>query len=186
MNGMTGIFVAVVGPSGAGKDTIIDYARTRLPQDGSYHFVRRVVTRDAHGNTEDHDTLTEAAFLEAVERSEFCMHWQAHGLYYGLPASVETVLENGGVVIANLSRKVLPQLAARFPRVAIAHITASPEVLAQRLASRGRETPESIALRLQRQEPVEAGDVPVWVIDNSGDVASAGEAFTSQLNTCRS
>ena len=186
MNGMTGIFVAVVGPSGAGKDTIIDYARTHLPQDGSYHFVRRVVTRDAHGNTEDHDTLSEAEFLKAVERSEFCIHWQAHGLYYGLPASVEQVLENGGVVIANLSRKVLPQLAKRFPRVAIAHITARPEVLAQRLASRGRETPESITSRLQRQEPVEAGDLPLWVIDNSGDVATAGETFLSHLKACQS
>lgn len=182
---MTGIFVAVVGPSGAGKDTIIDYARTRLPQDGSYHFVRRVVTRDAHGNTEDHDTLSEADFLKAIERSEFCMHWQAHGLYYGLPASVQTVLDEGGVVIANLSRKVLPQLAERFPRVAIAHITAKPEVLAQRLASRGRETPESIALRLQRQEPVEAGSLPLWVIDNSGEVTTAGDEFTGHLRACQ-
>lgn len=186
MSEMTGIFVAVVGPSGAGKDTIIDYARTHLPQDGSYHFVRRVVTRDAHGNTEDHDTLTEAEFLKAVERSEFCMHWQAHGLYYGLPASVEKVIENGGVVIANLSRRVLPQLAERFPRVAIAHITATPEVLAQRLATRGRETPESIASRLQRQEPVEAGDLPLWVIDNSGAVEAAGETFTGHLRACLS
>lgn len=186
MSEMTGIFVAVVGPSGAGKDTIIDYARTHLPQDGIYHFVRRVVTRDAHGNTEDHDTLAEADFLKAVERSEFCMHWQAHGLYYGLPASVERVLENGGVVIANLSRKVLPQLAERFPRVAIAHITASPAVLAQRLASRGRETPESIASRLQRQQPVEAGNLPLWTIDNSGEVSDAGDAFTARLKACQS
>lgn len=181
---MTGIFVAVVGPSGAGKDTIIDYARTRLPQDGSYHFVRRVVTRNAHGNTEDHDTLSEPDFVKAIDNGAFSMHWQAHGLYYGLPVSVETMLGNGGVVIANLSRRVLPQLAARFPRVAIAHITAQTDVLAQRLASRGRETPESIALRLQRQQPVDACGLPLWVIDNSGEVALAGDAFTDCLRNC--
>lgn len=175
------MFVAVVGPSGAGKDTIIDYARARLAQDGSYHFVRRVVTRNADGNTEDHDTLSEAEFLQAIDASAFCMHWQAHGLYYGLPSSVETVLAQGGVVIANLSRSVLPQLALRFPHVAIAHITATPEVLAQRLASRGRETAESIKLRLQRQQTFDAGGLPLWVIDNSGDVTTAGEAFTNHL-----
>lgn len=185
INEMTGILVAVVGPSGAGKDTIIDYARSRLPSDGDYHFVRRVVTRDAHGNTEDHDTMSEAEFLQAVEDSQFCMHWQAHGLYYGLPISVEDVLAQGGVVIANLSRGVLPQLAERFPRIAIAHITARPDVLAQRLAARGRETPESVAARLQRQQPVDAGNNPVWTIDNSEDVATAGETFLRYLTSCR-
>lgn len=178
---MTGIFVAVVGPSGAGKDTIIDYARSRLPQDGSYHFVRRVVTRDAHGNTEDHDTLSEPDFLKAVDNGDFCMHWQAHGLYYGLPAEIEDVLAQGGVVVANLSRRVLPQLARRFPRVTIAHITAQPEVLAQRLASRGRETPQSIALRLQRQQNVDPCGLELMVIDNSGEVALAGDTFTRYL-----
>ncbi len=182
---MTGIFVAVVGPSGAGKDTIIDYARKHLPQDGSYHFVRRVVTRTADGNAEDHDSMSEAEFLKAAENGAFSMHWQAHGLYYGLPKSVEDVLAQGGVVIANLSRRVLPQLAKRFPNVAIAHITANRDVLAQRLASRGRETPDSIAARLDRQEPVEACDLPLWVIDNSGEMGVAGALFTQHLSDCR-
>lgn len=183
---MAGIFVAVVGPSGAGKDTIIDYARNHLPQDGRYHFARRVVTRHADGNTEDHDTLSESQFEKAISDGAFCMHWQAHGLYYGLPVALEDVLEQNGIVIANLSRSLLPQLAARFPRVVIAHITASPEILAQRLASRGRETPETIALRLQRQQIVANNGLPLWQIDNSGAVATAGEAFTEYLKSCLS
>lgn len=178
-----GVFVAVVGPSGAGKDTIIDYARARLSESGNYHFVRRVVTRDADGNAEDHDTMSEPQFLQAIENGAFSLHWQAHGLYYGLPRAVDDVLDSGGIIIANLSRRVLPQLAKRFSRIVIVHITAQADVLAQRLVSRGRETPQSIALRLQRQQPVDACGLPLVMIDNSGEVRVAGERFTQYLKT---
>lgn len=181
---MTGIFVAVVGPSGAGKDTIIDYARERLSHNLNYHFVRRVVTRKADGNTEDHDSMSEAEFLSAIEQQAFCLHWQAHGLYYGLPSSIESVLVGGGVVIANLSRRALPQLQAHFPQLSVVNITATGEVLAQRLSARGRETAASIAQRLQRNEPVIAGDAPVLTLDNSGAVSIAGDAFVRHLQAC--
>ena len=52
-----GVFVAVVGPSGAGKDTLIDYARAHLAGEPDYEFVRRVITRPNDGSSEDHDTL---------------------------------------------------------------------------------------------------------------------------------
>ncbi|WP_439273755.1 phosphonate metabolism protein/1,5-bisphosphokinase (PRPP-forming) PhnN [Pseudochrobactrum sp. HB0163] len=182
---MNGIFVAVVGPSGAGKDTVIDYARKHLPQDGSYHFVRRVVTRKADGNAEDHDSMSQAEFLNAVQAGAFCLYWQAHGLYYGLPRSAEDALGQGAVVIANLSRRVLGQVAGRFAKSAIVHITANHDVLAQRLAARGRESPQSIAARLHRNETVETCGLPLQVIDNSGELHAAGEKFVHYLKQLR-
>ncbi len=61
-----GAFVAVVGPSGAGKDTLIAHAKAALADEPQVDFVRRVITRLSDGETEDHDTLADAEFLEAL------------------------------------------------------------------------------------------------------------------------
>ena len=80
-----GVFIAVVGPSGAGKDAIISYARQRLWHRAEFHFARRVVTRVPVEGAEDHDTMSDEAFAQAAGRGEFCLRWRAHGLSYGLP-----------------------------------------------------------------------------------------------------
>ena len=97
----SGAFVAVVGPSGSGKDTLIGHARRRLTDETAAVFVRRVVTRPSDPAFEDHDTLTAAAFDAALGAGEFSLAWEAHGLKYGLPASVDRMLEEGRVAIAN-------------------------------------------------------------------------------------
>ena len=88
-----GAFVAVVGPSGAGKDTLIGYAKARLAEKGRgrFHFVRRVITRAADGSTEDHDTLSPMAFERAEADGAFALSWEAHGLCYGLPAEIDLI-----------------------------------------------------------------------------------------------
>ncbi|MGL4406286.1 MAG: phosphonate metabolism protein/1,5-bisphosphokinase (PRPP-forming) PhnN, partial [Notoacmeibacter sp.] len=50
----TGIFVAVVGPSGAGKDSILRDAAKVFVSDPLVHFAKRIVTREAN-SSEDHD-----------------------------------------------------------------------------------------------------------------------------------
>ena len=176
-----GVFVAVVGPSGAGKDTVIDYARERLRGRSDFHFVRRVVTRPAGAGAEDHDSLDEAGFARAVAAGEFALHWDAHGLRYGLPKLVDREMNAGSVVIANLSRRVIPQLRAAYANVLVVHLTATPDVLAQRLAMRGRETAEAIAQRLRRSVDATLNDTAMIDIDNSGEVAIAGNRFVTHL-----
>src|SRR5688572_13101771 len=98
-----GAFVAVVGPSGAGKDTLIAHAKTALADEPQVEFVRRVITRPSDGGaTEDHDTLTDGEFLEAQADGVFALAWEAHGLRYGLPASIDVAIENGHVAVANV------------------------------------------------------------------------------------
>lgn len=124
-----GVFIAVVGPSGAGKDTIMAYARERFADEDSVEFVRRVITRPSDGATEDHDTLAEAAFVEAEADGAFALSWEAHGLRYGIPASVDTTIADGHVAIANASRGAIPALRERYENLAVVEITARPEFL---------------------------------------------------------
>ena len=176
-----GAFVAVVGPSGAGKDTIIDYARGALADEPGFHFVRRVVTRPSAADAEDHDSLSETSFLAARQAGAFCHSWHAHGLHYGLPKSVDDEIERGAVAIANVSRGVLPALRAAYANLLVVQITASPEVLARRLAARGRESAEDIQRRLLRAVPNPCDPADAVIIDNSGAVADAGNAFVAIL-----
>jgi ribose 1,5-bisphosphokinase len=170
-----GVLIIVVGPSGAGKDSLIRYARAKLSADETVLFVRRAVTRAADAATEDHDSLTADEFSAAAAAGRFAVVWEAHGLRYGIPTSATAHIAAGGVAVANGSRAALPGILARFGTVTVVHITARPEVLASRLALRGREDAATIQARLARN-PSEAAGCDQWIeIDNSGELATAGD-----------
>ena len=109
-----GTFVAVVGPSGAGKDAVIGYARSRLGGDPRFHFVRRVITRPCDGQSEIHDTMDVAQFHAAEAAGHFALTWRAHGLLYGLPATVDALIAAGRTVVANTSRGAIDALRGRL------------------------------------------------------------------------
>lgn len=175
-----GRLILVVGPSGAGKDTLIDYARDRLKDNSRIHFVRRFISRPA-GAGEDHQPVACDEFERMADEERFALHWQAHGLSYGIPSEVDLWLERGDVVVANGSRAILPDARLRYPQVSIINVIAPMGVLAQRLVARGRESPESVRQRLARGEehPVEGSDVVH--IDNSGSLETAAERFLAVL-----
>jgi ribose 1,5-bisphosphokinase len=176
-----GVFVAVVGPSGAGKDTLIGYARDRFADSAAVAFVRRVITRPSDAASEDHDSLSEADFEAADRAGAFAVSWPAHGLRYGLPASLDRSIADGHVAVANVSRGALPLIRARYLNVVVVEVTASAEILAQRLAARGRESRGEVLARLARS--AELGDPPAGAvrIDNSGPRDDAGERFCAVL-----
>ena len=177
---MTGTFVAVVGPSGVGKDSLIAFARARLEASGRVVFVKRVVTRESGCGSEDHDSMDADAFTKAEADGRFALNWDAHGLRYGLPIELENDLQAGRAVVANLSRAVIPALMELYPDTLVVSIIADRDVIAQRLAARGRETSESIQRRLDRS----VGDrLPASTvrIDNSGELSAAGEQFVQLL-----
>lgn len=174
-----GVFVAVVGPSGAGKDTILAYAQERFRDDHDVLFVRRVITRPCDAASEDHDSLGDAAFDEARATGAFALAWEAHGLKYGLPASVDEAIAEGQVAIANLSRAALPALKGRYENVMVVEITAAPDVLAERLSARGRESRDEVLARLARTAKFDSAGA--MVIDNGGAREEAGERFVAVI-----
>jgi ribose 1,5-bisphosphokinase len=176
-----GVFVAIVGPSGAGKDTVIGYARDHFAGNESIEFVRRVITRPSDSASEDHDTLADAAFEEAEHAGAFAVSWSAHGLRYGLPASLDETIGAGHVAVANVSRGALALLKARYANVIVVEITASAEILAQRLAARGRESRGEVLARLARSAELGGSVAGAIGIDNSGQREEAGERFVAVL-----
>ncbi len=180
----SGAFVAVVGPSGAGKDTLMSRAARHSALDPNVRFARRIVTRPALVASEDHDSLDEASFSRAQADGAFALAWNAHGLRYALPRSVNVDLGRGRTVVANLSRRSLADAGAVFGTVWVVEVTARPEVLLERLTARGREGEAAIRNRLERPVsltlPAEAAGH--LRIDNSGDVDSATDVLVDHLN----
>ncbi|KAA5603584.1 phosphonate metabolism protein/1,5-bisphosphokinase (PRPP-forming) PhnN [Blastochloris sulfoviridis] len=146
-----GIFVGVMGPSGAGKDTLINLAQVALAGRTGVVFVRRVVTRPSDGS-EDHSSMTPEAFVRAAALGAFALSWHAHGHDYGLPAEIDGDIRAGRVVVANISRDVTMLARARYENARLVHVTAPPEVLAARRAARHRasEAMEEGASRTER------------------------------------
>lgn len=169
------MLVLVVGPSGAGKDTLLNTARQNLVSDRRFRFVRRAITRPADPGGEDHEPLTEAEFLAR----DFALQWCAHGLHYGIPADIATDLALGITVIANVSRGVIETAAARYPTCVI-EVTAPPEVLAARLTARGRESAADVAARLARSVPL-PNSVPVETVMNDSTLAEGSAGFLAAL-----
>lgn len=144
-----GKLVLVVGPSGAGKDTLLGLARAACADDPNVVFVRRVVTREA-SSAEDNEQMTTDRFREASARGAFAVHWEAHGHAYGLPRTIDDEIRAGRTVVANVSRTVVPLLRRTYANVVVVAVTAPEEVLAARLAMRRRKSDGSIGQRLTR------------------------------------
>ena len=172
------MLVLVVGPSGAGKDSLLDGARAALAADDRFRFVRRAITRPAEAGGEAHEALSDADFLTHQAAGGFALDWQAHGLRYGIPRDIEADLAAGRVVVANVSRAVIETARQRYPTRVI-EITAPTEVLARRLAARGRESATDIAERLARSVPL-AGDVEQ--VMNDGTLEKGIARFVAALN----
>ncbi len=173
-----GRLIAVVGPSGVGKDSVMRGINDVLPQT---HLVRRVITRAPGLGGEVYDPVTAPQFHAMAENGAFVVHWGAHGLYYGIPVSVRYQLNRGIDCLANFSRKALTAGADAFADFLVLNITAKPETLASRLAARDRETPEEIERRLaQAATPLPKG-LKFITLSNDGDLSQTVARAVSVL-----
>lgn len=175
------MLVLVVGPSGAGKDTLMDAARAELARDSRYRFARRLITRPAMAGAEDHDSCDESAFRAIEGNGGLALSWQAHGLSYGIPAAELSGIAAGAVVIVNVSRRAIVAAERLAERVVVLNITAPIAVLAQRLAARGRESESDIAARLKREAPLRTERAEIVTIMNDRSIAEAAEELLAVL-----
>jgi ribose 1,5-bisphosphokinase len=176
-----GRLVAVAGPSGAGKDTLLRFARNHLGGDSNIVFPHRVVTRQPSA-AEDHHALSEANFAAAVAAGGFAFWWHAHELNYAVGAAVDDDIRAGKTVVCNVSRAVIAELRCRYADVCVVLVTAPAEVLAARLTARGRATDGPLATRLARSAPAQSDLAPDVVIENVGDLQDGGEKLIAAIS----
>lgn len=174
-----GRLVLVVGPSGAGKDTLIDCVRAACRDRTDILFPRRVITRPSTA-AEDHDTVTEAAFEHAASEGAFAIWWSAHRLKYGIPIAIDAGLQAGRTVVCNVSRTVVQAARARYAHVAVVLVTAPPEVLSARLSGRARGSDGNVADRIGRTVVAELN--PDVTIDNIGAVEQAARRLLNVVS----
>ncbi len=172
--------VYVMGPSGVGKDSVLDWLKAHAPAKPVVHFARRTVTRPLHAGGEDHEALPVDCFEQQAQVDAFALHWQANGLRYGVRHGQLAPLQQGQWVLVNGSRGHLPQALSAYPEMTVVHITARPDTLRQRLTARGRETEVEVQARLQRALEFTAPP-GAHCIANDGRLQEAGLALLGML-----
>jgi ribose 1,5-bisphosphokinase len=158
-----GRLVLVVGPSGAGKDTLLRLAQAACVDDRDVVFPRRVVTRESSAD-EDNVAVSADEFRRAREHGDFAVHWEAHGHSYALPLEINDDIRAGRAVVINVSRTVIGALRQAYANVVVVAVTAPPDVLAQRLAARARISDGNAAERLSRSVDA-SGNADVTILN---------------------
>ncbi len=159
-----GRLILVVGPSGAGKDTLIALAQAACAGDGNVVFPQRVVTREASVH-ENNEAVSATVFGQMLAHGDFAFQWEAHGQRYGLPHSIVDDIRAGCAVVVNVSRTIVESARRSYANVTVVSITAPPDILAQRLAARARPSDGQLGDRLRRTVVSAEPDV---VINNVG------------------
>ncbi|MFK7764027.1 MAG: phosphonate metabolism protein/1,5-bisphosphokinase (PRPP-forming) PhnN [Roseobacter sp.] len=175
---MTGRIIAIVGPSGVGKDSVMSGLSAIEPR---LTCARRVITRPEDVGGEIFHGVTPKTFEKMQKEGAFALCWSAHGLLYGIPTSVNVQLNAGQDVLLNLSRSVLQTAAERFSKFEVIALTATADALQQRLTDRGREDATDIARRLARAPVSLPTGITSATIDNSGPLDQTVAGCISQL-----
>ncbi|MFP4259159.1 MAG: phosphonate metabolism protein/1,5-bisphosphokinase (PRPP-forming) PhnN, partial [Desulfovermiculus sp.] len=142
-----GVLFYLMGPSGVGKDTLLNYLRQCRPPE--VLIARRYITRPNRNSPENHLPLTKDEFLARKESGFFSLAWQAHGCWYGISREVELMLQRGRHVLINGSRHAYALARERFMPCQGILIQADPDIIRARLEARGREDAHELAKRLE-------------------------------------
>ena len=146
-----GRLFVVSGPSGVGKDTILDRFELAMPD------VLRVVTattrtpRDGERHGQHYLFYPAAEFSRLVERGAFLEHALVNGNLYGTPRFwVEEHLAQGKDVLLKIDVQGGKTVKSAMPEAVLVFLLPpSVEELERRLRGRGTESEEQIALRLR-------------------------------------
>lgn len=171
------LLVIISGPSGVGKDTIIDALRRRAPATPDYHHVVTCTTRAPRPGEVDgvsYQFVDEATFLRLRDAGELLEANEVHDHWYGTPRrQVGEALAAGKDVILKIDVQGARVVKDKIPdALLIFLVPPSQEALFQRLRSRATETADELELR-QRNAAIELarqGDYDRVVVNETGEV----------------
>jgi len=150
------LLVVISGPSGVGKDTVIQRMKDRkLP----FHFVVTATTRpprteEKHG--EDYFFITNDQFAEMIEQDELLEYAIVYNDYKGIPKEqVRQALASQKDVVMRLDVQGAATIKSIYSDAVLIFLTTQDEdEMVQRLKERKSETPEGLKMRIAtaRQE----------------------------------
>ena len=167
----------IIGSSGAGKDSLINYLKDKLPHNSAVVFAHRYITRLAGAGNENHIELSKQEFLHRKQFNCFAMDWFSHDLFYGIGVEINFWLNNDLNVVVNGSRGFLNQAKQYYPSLVPILIDVDDNTLRQRLISRGREPADQIEKRLLQANKLKKTiqHTNLIKITNNNLLSSAGE-----------
>jgi ribose 1,5-bisphosphokinase len=177
---MTHRLIYVVGPSGAGKDSVLHRLREAWSGMPPAHWARRTITRAAQAGGEPNECVERLQFDRLQREGAFAMHWHANGHAYGIRRPELAPLASGHCVFVNGSRAHLPQLLGQWPEATVVQITAPAEVLLERLQARNRESVQAISDRLARSIETELPVSAIRIV-NDGPISDAVDMLQAAL-----
>ena len=179
----TGKLFYVVGPSGAGKDSLIDFAKKQVDR-AQIQFVQRYITRASNAGGESHIELSVEEFKAKLSTDYFALWWESHGNFYGISTIIDVWMEAGLNVVMNGSRGYLPKAVERYPDMVTILVEVSPEVLRTRLQQRGREGAEEIEKRIQRSLQFQDFSAPHLIrLNNDVPLEVSGARFVEIISS---
>jgi guanylate kinase len=146
-----GLLIVISGPSGVGKNTIINNLFAKLP---NLNYSISATTRSPRPNEVDGQNyffLSEEDFLQKINDSEFLEWAKVYHYYYGTPKeSVFQILNSGHDVVLDVDVQGALQIKRSFPK-AILIFLAPPSIreLRKRLIGRNTELEDQVAERLK-------------------------------------
>jgi ribose 1,5-bisphosphokinase len=186
---MNSRLIYVVGPSGAGKDTLLSWLKSRVRTSSLLHWARRTIDRppSTDSNAEQHESIDSIGFVNLRKEGAFAMHWEANSHRYGIRFQEIAPLYQFKWVIVNGSRGYLSKAASEYPGMTILHITADQELLRKRLIDRGRESNQLIEERIRREVPIITPPQSSLIeIINNGSLESVGSLLLQRLGELES
>ncbi|HED15179.1 MAG TPA: phosphonate metabolism protein/1,5-bisphosphokinase (PRPP-forming) PhnN [Gammaproteobacteria bacterium] len=167
----------VIGASGAGKDSLIHYIRGSLPEDAPVMFAHRYITRPADAGGENHVALSAQEFAQRQQQGCFSMDWHSHETHYGIGSEIDEWLSKGLDVVVNGSREYLQEATKKYKNIVPILICVDPDLLADRLFARGRETFSQVSQRVAHAIKLEdtVYHPCLQKIENNGVLEEAGD-----------
>ena len=172
----------LIGPSGAGKDALLSYAREHLAGSVSVLFSHRYITRSSQAGGEDYISLTQAEFDQRQQLGLFALSWRSHQYAYGIGIEIDAWMQAGAHVVVNGSREYLRQAGQRYPQMQVILLEVSEEIIRQRLVERGRETAQEIEARIAHNQQLPPVEHPrLHLLNNDASLAETGAKLMALL-----
>ena len=145
-----GVLLVVSGPSGAGKGTICQMLRDRLPDLGYSISVTTRQPRNGEVDGVNYFFKTVPEVQDMIAKGELLEYAEVYGNYYGTPRKyVMDLLDKGQDVLLEIDIQGALQIKKRFPEgVFVFIVPPSLEELSARIYTRGTDSVDVIERRM--------------------------------------